>query len=80
MAGKTYLTEEEYRTAVVRGNEARKVLCGILTQLGTALVGGAVVQWYSDGHLKPIVAGWFLLAGLLILLGMAFLRGLQSES
>lgn len=80
MAGKIYQSEEEYRTAVLRGNEMRKAFSGIFVQLGTALIAGAVVQWYSDGFLKPIVGGWFLLAVLLILLGMAFLRGLQSES
>lgn len=80
MAGKIYATEEEYRTAVLRRNETHKAFSGIFTQLGTALTGGAVVQWYADGYLKLIVAGWFLLAGLLILLGVAFLRGLQSES
>jgi hypothetical protein len=80
MAGRTYLTEEEYRTAVLRRNETRRLLSGVATQLGTALIAGAVVQWHSDGYLKPIVGGWFLLAGLLILLGMAFLRGLLSES
>jgi len=80
MAGKIYLSDEEYRTAVLRRNETRKAFSGIFTQLGTALIGGAVVQWYSEGDLKPIVAGWFLLAGLLILLGVGFLRGLQSES
>jgi len=81
MAGKIYLTEEEYRSAVLRRNETRKALSGVFVQLGTALVGGGVVQWYSDeGVLKPIVAGWFLLAIVLILLGLAFLRGLQSES
>lgn len=79
MAGKVYLSDEEYRTAVLRRNETRKAFAAIFTQLGTALIGGSVVQWYSDGYLKPIVGGWFLLAGLLILLGMAFLRGLQSE-
>lgn len=80
MAGKVYLTEEEYRTAILRRNETRKSFSGIFTQLGTVLIAGAVAQWYSEGELKLIVGGWFLLAGLLILLGMAFLRGLQSES
>ena len=80
MAGKVYLTEEEYRSAVLRRNETRKALSGVFVQLGTALTAAAVVQWYSDGGLKPIVGGWFLLALVLILLGLAFLRGLQSES
>lgn len=80
MAGRVYETEEGYRTAVLRRNETRKAFSGIFVQLGTALIAGAVVQWYSDGYLQPIVGGWFLLAGLLILLGMAFLTGLQSES
>jgi hypothetical protein len=79
MAGRAYLSEEEYRTAVLRGNETRKAFSSIFTQLGTALIGGAVVQWYSEGQLKRLVGGWFLLASLLILLGVAFLRGLQSE-
>ena len=80
MTGRSYLTDEEYRTAVLRRNETRKAFSGIFTQLGTALTGGAVVQWYVEGYLQPIVGGWFLLAAMLILLGMAFLRGLQSES
>lgn len=49
MAGKTYLTEDEYRTATLRDNETRKALAGIILQLGTALIGAGAVKTYWDG-------------------------------
>jgi hypothetical protein len=75
MAGKIYLTEEEYRTAMVRRNETRKSLSGIFVQLGTALIAAGAAEFYVHGTKDPLLVGWFLVAIVLILIGLGFLRG-----
>lgn len=80
MAGKIYLSEEEYRIAIVRRNETRRALSGVFVQLGTALVAAGAVEFYVHGTKDPLLAGWFLLAVVLILVGLGFLRGIRLES
>ena len=77
MAGRTYLTEEEYRAAIVRQwNETRKALSGIFVQLGTALIAGGAAEFYVHQTKDPLLGGWFLVAAVLILIGLGFLRGI----
>jgi hypothetical protein len=80
MAGKTYLTDAEYRSAMVRRNEIRKSLSAILTNLGTILIAAGGAEFYAHGTRDPLLIGWFLLAAVLILIGLGFLRGIQPES
>lgn len=80
MPQRIYLSEEEYRTANLRNNETRKALSTVFVQLGTVLVAAGVAQVYADGYMRAIVGGWFLVAISLISIGVAFLRGLESES
>lgn len=79
MAGKVYLTEDEYRTVTLRDNETRKAFSASFFQLATVLIGAGAAQAYSDGHIKPEVGLWFLIAMALIILGVAFLRSLEAE-
>lgn len=80
MAGKIYHSEEEYRAAILKRNETRKALSGVWVNLGAALIAAGAAQTYDDGALKPVVGGWFLVAGLLIWVGTVFLRSLEVES
>ena len=80
MAGRVYLTEEEYRAAVVRRNETRKALSGVFVNLGTVLIAAGAAEFYAHGTRDPLLAGWFLLAVLLILIGLGFLKRIQPES
>lgn len=79
MAGKVYLTEEEYRAAIVRRNEARRAISAIFINLGTVLIAAGVAEFYAHGTRDPLLAGWFLLAAALILIGLGFLRGVRPE-
>ncbi|RIX32264.1 hypothetical protein D3M59_04695 [Sphingomonas edaphi] len=79
MAGKVYHSEEEYRTAVLRRNETKKMLAGIASNLGAGLIAAAAVQSYADGRIAPATGGWFLAAGLLIYAGAFFLKSLDAE-
>lgn len=81
MAGKVYLTEEAYRTAILRRNETSKVLSALFIQAGSAWAIGGFVQVYTKrwGD-DPYVGWWFLGAILLIAVGLALLRRLESES
>lgn len=81
MPGRVYQSEEEFRLQVLRENETRKTAAGLFTNVGAALAGGGVVQVYTNGWADdPKVAWWFLIAVVLILMGLAFLKRLELDS
>lgn len=79
MAGRIYHSEEEYKERVTRDNETKKALSSLFTNLGAGLAAGGVVQVYAKGWSEdPYVALWFLVALVLICIGIAFLRVLEA--
>lgn len=78
MPRRVYTSEREYRSAILRDNETRKAISAVFFQLGVGLVAGMAARWFAQGA-DWYVATWNFAAGFLIVIGILFLRSLESE-